>query len=444
MPSNKLFGALLAIMALLLQACQPAVYLMPTPVAMRSGELDPFKANPNLERNNRIQVLYATTRLPLEAGQHPGYSRRHDEALRFGEAVLTIGGETKPWERLHFGSTTGERDAEWVLRLKEVREEAMLGPDEPLDNLSPALRRFFEKLNARIDASLHGDLTVYVHGANNNFYRATAQAGQYRHFTGYNSVVLVFAWPSAENLLRYGTDVKNAAETAPVFARLIAFLSRHSSARHINVLAYSAGAMVVSPGLAHLRSLYGGLPATRLRERLRLGEVYFAAPDVDLKSFVSDLTRFKDIACNVTVTINLNDSVLALSQMHQGSSRAGRPDVRELTPEETRWIIHATHGADFDVIDVNSKNIPDFSTGSHSFWYSNPWVSSDVLTQFLYHASPDRRGLVERITGEGDSSWYFPPDYPRRVVEAVKALDASGDAGACGYRPATGAAQAPP
>ncbi len=415
-----------------LQGCQPTVYLMPTPVAMRSGELDPFKANPNLERNNLIRVFYATNRLPREG--ELGYSRRYDDTIRFGEAVLSIGDEVKPWEWLHFGSTVGERDAEWKIQLNQVDEQAVLGAGDALVGLSPELRRFFSELNARIDASLHRDLTVYVHGANNNFYRASAQAGQYRHFTGYNSVVLAFAWPSAENLLRYGADVRNAAATAPVFARLIDLLARHSTALRLNILAYSAGAMVISPGLTMLKSLNDNQPLEELRRRLRLGEVYFAAPDIELRRFVQDLNQFKDMTCNVTVTINLNDSVLALSQAHQGASRAGRPDLRELSEEETRWIMQATHGADFDVIDVNNNEIPDFRTGSHSFWYSNPWVSSDVLVQFLYHAGPGARGLAERFTGEEDSIWYFPPDYPQRVVEAVKRLDAAEVPSECGYR----------
>ena len=405
---------------------------MPTPVAMRSGELDPFKANPNLERNNLIRVFYATNRLPNEG--EPGYSRRYDDTIRFGEAVLSIGDEAKPWEWLHFGSTVGERDADWKIQLKQVEEQAVLGANDSFEDLSPGQKRFFDELNAQIDASLHRDLTVYVHGANNNFYRATAQAGQYRHFTGYNSVVLTFAWPSAEHLLRYGADVRNAAATVPVFARLIEMLARYSTADHINILAYSAGAMVASPGLATLRTLHENQPLEELRRQLRLGEVYFAAPDIDLKRFVQDLNRFKGMTCNVTVTINLNDSVLALSQAHQGTSRAGRPDLQELSEEETRWIMQATHGADLDVIDVNNDEIPDFRTGSHSFWYSNPWVSSDVLAQFLYHAGPQARGLVERFTKGGDSMWYFPSDYPQRVVEAVKRLNAVGEPPACGYR----------
>ena len=60
--------------------------------------------------------------------------------------------------------------------------------------------------------------TGYVHGANTSIGRATAQAAQYRHFTGRNSVVLSYLWPSAENFLRFGHDVSKSGQAGPVFA----------------------------------------------------------------------------------------------------------------------------------------------------------------------------------------------------------------------------------
>ena len=106
--------------------------------------------------------------------------------------------------------------------------------------------------NQYIDRSPSKEITLYVHGANNNFYRSAAQAAQYRHFTGRQSVVLMFSWPSAENIVRYGTDVNNIQRTVPAFLRYLRLLAKHSSARKINILAYSAGATLVNEALAIL------------------------------------------------------------------------------------------------------------------------------------------------------------------------------------------------
>jgi len=64
--------------------------------------------------------------------------------------------------------------------------------------------------------------------------------------------VLSLMWPSAGSLLRYLTDVYNAAAKRRAFARLIELLAAHTRASSIDVLAYSAGAQVASPGLAML------------------------------------------------------------------------------------------------------------------------------------------------------------------------------------------------
>ena len=67
-------------------------------------------------------------------------------------------------------------------------------------------------------------------------------------------------------------------------------LARHSTARHINILAYSAGAMVLSPGLRQLRNLDGKESPETLRQKLRLGEIY-SRPRRGLQGVFSTTSR---------------------------------------------------------------------------------------------------------------------------------------------------------
>ncbi len=131
---------------LLLAGCQPTVYLMPTPVAIQGGRIDPFVHNPNLERSNRIRIFYATNRQPAEG--EAGYGNVPDERLHLGEAELKIGDRQTLWEQLYAASTRKKRDRRWPLRLVDVRESAAYPADLPPETLSPALRRFFRQLNA--------------------------------------------------------------------------------------------------------------------------------------------------------------------------------------------------------------------------------------------------------------------------------------------------------
>ena len=406
----------------LVVGCQPKVYLMPTPTALQTGKHDPFAINPELEESNKMVVAYATNRMGLGQEDDRKYITLFNSNLRLGTAQVRIGSANKTWSDIYSLSTSKERESPIVLDLESVNELAELNFAAPITKLSPEARLFFDELNEALDRSLDKDLILYVHGANNNFYRASAQAAQFQHFTGRNSVVLFFAWPSAESFLRYAVDVNNARRTIPVFSRLLELLGRYSKARYIDILAYSAGAQVVSPALALLREKHEGENIEELKRQFRLGEIYFAAPDVDFKVFLENLAVYIDLPQNVTLTVNPDDTVLKLAAIHHNVSRAGSPDPEELSPEETKWVIDASRKMPLDILWITSETIPEMGKGSHSFWYSHPWVSTDVLIQFLFQARPPERGLTLYEKEDDVRIWYFPEDYPERASQAINQL----------------------
>ena len=410
----------LLLSTLVLAGCQPPVRLMPTPEVFLQSEINPFTFNPAFEKSNEIEVFYATNRLPLGPTTSRHYTVLPSDDLSFGVARMNIGGGPKPWEWLYQLSTTsGDGDSRPPLILDSMHELAVVDGALNATLDSPAADAFFKQVNEALDKSIDKDLMVYVHGANTSVERAAGQAAQYRHFTGRNSVVLFFAWPSAENFLRYATDVANARRSEPKFARLLELLSKHTKAAHINVLAYSAGAMVASPGLARLDQL----PQGDEHPAVRLGEVYHAAPDANFREFSADLPRYVKLARRVTFSANMNDSVMTISRIHQRSgSRAGRPDPSELSPEMTQWMIGTSKTLNFDVLWVRPESIPGLAQRSHTFWYDHPWVSTDVLLKFWFHAPPDARGLQGNASEQNLQYWTFPPDYDKRLESAVRKL----------------------
>lgn len=406
---------LCAATALLLAACQPPVRLMPAPTLFLDDGRNLFAANANLERSDRIEVFYATNRAPVGPSGAQAYTIFADDALHLGVATLEIGGG-QGWDRLYEQSTgapSGRRPQLLVNTMQ--RRASMATGTDPAAPGAEALA-FLRQVDAALASAADPDLTVYVHGANTSVGRATAQAAQYRHFTGRNSVVLAFLWPSAGNFMRFSHDVSAADRSAPMLAELLRLLARHTHARHINVIAYSSGAMVASPALAMLgTSTPGHDPAA-----LRLGEVYFPAPDADFRRFVAELQAYQGLPRRITVTANLRDSVLVLSRLHQRGSRAGRPDPSELAADDTRWLLDASKRLDFDLVSAHAADLPGMPRRSHVFWYDHPWVSSDVLLKMLFHLDPAQRGL-ERDEAAGQLEyWRFPPDYEARL-DTVKA-----------------------
>jgi esterase/lipase superfamily enzyme len=418
----KFIGYSSILLLFFLTGCQSKVYLMPTPAALETGKHDPFAVNPDQDQTNRVVVAYATNRMGVQTGDDKKYVTLFDQNIRLGAAQIRIGTEKETWYDIYNLSTTDKRKGDIVLDLELTEELAEIDSEEPIEELSPEAQYFFKKLNAALDRTLDKDLILYVHGANNTFYRSSAQAAQFHHFTGRNTVVMVYAWPSAASLLRYAVDVNNARRTVPVFARLLELLAKHSVAKKIDILAYSAGAQVLSPALAELRDKYKEEDIELLKKRLRLGEIYFAAPDVDFRLFLENLAKYIDLPNHVTLALNPDDSVLKFAARHQGVSRAGRPDLDELTAEETQRVINASRKMPLDILWITSETIPDMDKGSHSFWYSHPWVSTDVLVQFLFQARPADRGLAQYEGEEGGIVWYFPEDYPEQASRAINRL----------------------
>jgi esterase/lipase superfamily enzyme len=362
-----------------------------------------------------VPVLYVTNRGAVIERPEPIYTIVPSERLRMGVAHVRIGDDTLDWETLHRLSTSDDRDERPIVQLDWLEPMASLDKTEPVASSTDA-QAFFAMVNQALAASASQELLVSVHGSNNVIPRAAAQAAQLRHFTGRRVLVLSFLWPSAGALLRYFTDVGNAKASVEPFARLIEMLAANTQASAINVLAYSAGAQIVSPALAKLGAAQPGESRAQLRQRLRLKHIYFAAADIDTRRFINELGQYVDIVDRVSVAANLNDSALRFSAFVNRASRIGRPDPNELDAEQTRFLIEASRNLGFDLIKVDPNAIPDLPQRSHAFWYEDPWVSGDLLGLLLLNADPQRRGLEAQSAERGTRYWTFPPDFGDRVV----------------------------
>ena len=403
--------------------CQPKVYLMPTPVILSTGEINPFELSPEEAQSNFVEVFYATNRGPMGDSESRTYTIFPSDHLRLGTARLRIGKEETPWEKIVEWSTTSKKRRRPLLSLEKIEEKAAI----PLEGSDPApLSKnhldIFEGINRELASGIDKDLLVYVHGANSNIYRACAQAAQLKHFTGRDTTVLVFLWPSAENLLAYGTDVRHAKKSAPAFARLLELLAKYTRAEHVDILVYSAGAQIASPGMAFLAED----SVADYQSKRSIGEFYFAAADIGIDTFLKHLKSYDGIPRSTTLTINENDTVLALAEGRHGVSRAGRPKARDLTTAARLWAKQASRKGALAVIAVDDRTVAGMPTGSHDFWYMHPWTSNDFLIQILFNADPKSRGLVENFTEDGLRYWTYPPDYPERIIEILRAAQKEG------------------
>jgi len=420
LPLSRKHAFFLPLLLLLLSGCQPKVYLMPPPVGLQVDSTL-FNLSEENKDDNLLYTFYATNRIPFEKlDSSTGYTIFPSDTLEIGFIVYSVsmGGYGMSWDDFYEQSLKKKRGKKLLLSREFIREGAQYHKEDDLTLASPRAQGFFDRLNRAIAASFDKDITIYVHGANSNFYRATAQGAQFFHYTGHNSIILTFSWPSAENLLKYKTDVLHAKKTIPAFARLVTILATHTKARHINIIAYSAGAQVAAPGLASLRDLHPTIPAAELKKRLRIGEVYFAAPDTAFQPFIERYLKFKDIVGRTTINLNRKDSILRFAAFQDGVSRLGRPDTTDLSQEESKLVIAALETPQLNVLDVGDSEALKLG-GAHDSWYSHPWVSNDLLALLIFNADPEERGLVSRYSEYGAKLYYFPHDYEERIRQLI-------------------------
>jgi hypothetical protein len=405
---------------LILCGCgQPVYYLMPDPVGDdRSG----YEFTPDVDKNGTIRVGFATNRMiaPADSGKY--YAKEYDGDLRFGNAFIQIGSGDESWEEILDISMEANRGEEIPLTLTGVHRMGRLASTAGIDNLPPDIQRLFTQINVALERYPIKEVTVYLHGANTSFYRAAALGAQYHHFSGRFAPFVVYAWPSAENLLQYRKDVVNAEASVPAFVRVIKLLAQHTNVEKINILAYSAGAQLATKALAVLGSDQGDPDRERYRKSLRLGTIYFAAPDAEFETFIEELRSYIDLVDNVTVTMSRDDSVLKMSQRFNKKSRLGMPDIEEVDSEDREWVKTLSRTAQLDIIEIDTEVIPGVEAGAHNYWYNSPWVSTDTIILLNAHVKPGDRGLVS--TGDENTAqiWTFPPDYDQRVRATIQEL----------------------
>ena len=383
--------------------------LMPTPVVYRAEEgVDPFRGLSQADQDPSLTVFYATDRGAKGTAAARGYTNQATDTVRLGKAAVRIGGERITWPELYAASRATKRSPSLPLWFDHAAELGTLG--DPSGE-----RAFADALNAELGRTRARVLNVYVHGYNVDFQNPCRVAAGLSHYMRGEGVWLAFAWPSHQNPLAYGADVRRSFEAAPHLALVLDFLSRRTRATRINVVGNSAGTALVTEGLALLRETYPERDEAGMR-RLRIGTVLYSAAVLEWKAFSAALRRFQDLPGRISVLVSPDDAVLRTLGFF-GSTRVGASDPAQLT-EEQRGALAAAKKV--ELIDATRTDVPGESGGfgGHFAWLTHSWVSSEVLVSLQYGLAPDARGLVAM---KDRRAWYFPEDYPQRVVEIVRA-----------------------
>lgn len=420
LPARK---ALLGVALALLAGCAgpPVQPLMPTPVLFSELGVGPLDHVPEGDRWNPRRVYYATTRARQPDQQRIQYGNAESDSVSLGMTLIGFGGPQLSWADLNAYSRLAERPESVDLSIAGLVEVGSYSLDDtgrPSDT-GGAAAWLLNDLNASIAAARDRDLLIYVHGAKVNFYNASAFAAQLDHFMGRDMTSMAFSWPTRQNIVAYGSgsDVARAYRAAPALTSLLEQLAEKSVARRIHIVCWSAGGRVVNEALDALYQRHADEPGD-LRERLRLGTVYFAAADVPGEEFLASLPRLNALAQRVIVTVSSKDGALEMaSKLMGGGSRIGQRNT-DLTAEQRATVEAADR---LEVVDVSRDwEGRGFDITGHRYWFDHPWASTDLVLAVRTDLGPRERGLAET---DFRLLWSIPPDYPERLRKTLTRED---------------------
>ncbi len=392
--------------------CTPAEqYMMPTPLLFKDTRIDLSHRVPAALRSPQLPVFYATNRKPVSPGSPGHYSAAESEAVTLGIADVVLGSPGWDWNQLVASDLTDQIDNPRPARVQQIRE---FGPMRGNAELTESERAFVAAINDHLALTGNQDLTLYVHGYRVTFDEVTVLMASFARYLGHSATVS-FQWPTNLYFWNYLTDCPRALKYIPHIERLIDLATRTQAVR-LNLVAYSCGSPLLAEALIRLRARYPDAGPDDLQKRFRIGNVIFAASDIDVKTFATDgFPAIRQLAEQIIVYVSRKDEALAFSAFLARTSRVGRPNVKELSQEELDAF--ATDPT-FEVIDVTEVQGAHELHGmkGHGYWFANDWVSSDVTISMRYPVPAKQRCLRP---GSAHNVWLLPDNYPDCLVQRL-------------------------
>lgn len=331
-------------------------------------------AHPNDGRS--VRVWYGTNRARADASDiSKGFSNSRDlstDQLHLGSVICFI-----PKSRPR--GTTG---SSWIARKLKGEDDRI-----KLDAIYESGEgEFYQQLRERIARAPEDErcILVYIHGYKNSFSAAALRAAQLAVDLNVPGLTAFYSWPSRDAVSEYGAD-EAAVETAE--RHLVTFLTgmaTRTGASEVHVIAHSMGNRLLIRTIQRIASdstLLGGA---------RFGQIFLAAPDVDLATFKDLAAAYPKLSQRTTLYVSRKDMALEASAWTHSFHRAGYMPPVAMVPG-------------IDTIEVSQI---DVSTLGHGYVAEAEPVLFDMSILLRGDDPPTNRPkLLPTVHEEGGTYW---------------------------------------
>jgi len=256
----------------------------------------------------------------------------------------------------------------------------LFAPPAPLADLDA----FVDRMHSEYPAAT--TVTLYVHGFNNTFGDTLRLTAESVASIDQTAVPVLYSWPSKHETARYIDDESSNAWASEHFTDFVVALLQHPRGpATVNILAHSMGNRIV---VAALRYIARAKPAMHGR----IGQVVFAAPDIDATTFWEGVPAMAMAAQGLTVYGSHHDEALQLSRQLHGHCRAGLFDCND------QFSLPAT---------VNEIDASYFRCDliGHGYWAASTTVLGDIGAVFshgpMQPGTPPRTFITPLTDGAG-------------------------------------------
>jgi esterase/lipase superfamily enzyme len=410
--------------------------LMPTPIVYQQepGASALFSETPPERQTTAVELLYITDRGPeTDPESELPYGEARSRALAFGTAQVEMVPELS-WTEVEQQSRLKDRTKTVDLALGPVEEIGRFPKESYGIEVTPAgparspaalaehrdaTGSFEALLQDRLAVSPRKEVVLFVHGFNETFATAAYTLAELCHFLGREHVCMFFTWPASASgglLTSYTETTESATYAVGHLRKAIRMIGRTPGVEKVHLLAHSRGGALLLNAMREIwiETIAAGIEPV---EVLKTGHLLLMAPDVDedvaaeqLAFFVSDpdmFTRWPDdrvpeiLGGRMTVYTSPEDRALLFSRiLFRSRARLGQFDPEEVSSESmsvfTKW-------GRVDFITYKGQRTDLFG---HSYFHSNPEVSSDLIELIRYDTKPGEPG--RRLEQSGPAGWTFP------------------------------------
>lgn len=321
-----------------------------------------------------IPVMFGTDR----ARDLGGYANTPNQGeLQLGQVLVSVPAdhrmgelESPPWWKLGFGWDPDKHIM--VLDIQDLDRAAFL------EHVGGLLRSGGEKT-----------ALVFIHGFNVSFEEAARRAAQIAYDLQYQGLMAFYSWPSADVMSKsaYLVDSDKVKWSQTRLQEYLELLMTELNLDAVHLLAHSMGNRALTEVL---KDLVHELPP----KAADLGEVIFAAPDLNVQTFRALAAKFHQLPQRCTLYASSKDVALKISKRFNNSVRAGDAGAN-LTMMEG-----------IDTVDASAV---DTSLSGHSYYGDNRSIITDLILLIKQRMEADLRPSLEGRGIPPHRYWVFRP-----------------------------------